>query len=166
VRIVKSGKIIQTTILLFLGLLASGCDSFHAISRSAQVNQLPTKETIEAAVRNVPGVKGIRYQRIDPQPTRSPWLGPWGKTIQRPSYDAIYYYSDHASGWVELQENEKGDKFITLYFGTIGSIPPASVIQTVDLMDQVYASLRQNITNLPPESEMNENYIRLKKPGA
>src|SRR5208282_4132985 len=108
--------------------------------------------------------KGIHYYDVHPE-AEQPCCWPLMKKVQPPSYYEFSYYSDRvAVGNIAILENTRGEKIVQLQYGAWGKIQPADVVQILNLMDKVYASLRNQMTNLPPETEMREDFFRVKKP--
>ena len=145
--------------LIAFGLLTVGCDTFSGVSRSVRLQQLPPRNSVETALRDVPEVS-FEYHEVRPHTEWSLYEG----VIRNPPYEQFCYHSPSAGGVLEIQQTEKGEKILRLYCLWINYRPPWPVIeQTQGLMDEVYASLRKRIPELPPPADVNEHLMHVRK---
>jgi len=82
------------------------------VTRTVHVQQLPTKEVVEKALRDVPEIKGIHYYDVHPE-AEQPCCWPLMKKVQPPSHYEFSYYSDRvAVGNIAILENTRGEKIV------------------------------------------------------
>jgi len=146
-------------LVLLLSLLA-GCDSVSGVNRSVTLHRLPSRASVEAALRAVPEIEHVGYQQIKPTTVLSTAEG----VIHDPPYDMFTYLGDGTGGTVVVRETEKGSKTLELSYLKIGgSLPRSFINRTRTLMDRVYTSLRSHAPEIPPATEVHEDLIRVRE---
>jgi hypothetical protein len=140
-------------------MFLTGCDPASGVLRTARLNGLPPTASVRAALDAVPEVQEVRYRKIEPTAAWSLYEG----MIHDPPYDQFSYRGSGASGTLEVQETENGEKELRLYYVEIGvRLSRDFVDRTRALMDKVYASLLAHIPELPPASQVHEELIRVR----
>ena len=126
---------------VLLLVLASGCDPATGVIRTVKLPKVPSNQTVESALRDVPEAKNFDHETVRGADT---WFTRDGMLT------------------LELRKarNEKG--ILELRYLHFGSSTLGELEGPRRLMDEVYASLRRQAPGLPPPTEVTEKLIRVR----
>jgi len=139
-------------------LIATGCDPITGLVRTVRVKQLPSNESVEAALREVSEIKKIELHQIPERRSFSLLEG----RIREPAYSSFHYLTRNDGGVLDVKETKNGEKIIEIRRIGFGSTPKDVSERNTALMDKIYASLRKHSPDLPSQTNMVEKLIRIR----
>lgn len=145
--------------LIFLMLAASGCDPMTGVVRTIRVKQLPSNESVEAALGEVPEIKKFELHHVPERKAFSVFEG----KIREPAFSKFHYFTRNDMGVLQVKETKNGEKVIELSRISIGSTPKDVSDRNRALMDKIYASLLKHSPDLPAGTNMVEKLIRVRE---
>ncbi len=152
-------KRINTFTLFVLAIApTSGCDPITGVERTVQVKQLPSKASVEAALRDVPEIKRVEFYQV---PERRAFSVLEGK-IREPAFYGFYFFAENDFGRFEVKQTKKGVNMIEFKPIGIGTTPRDVAERNRLLLDKVYASLLKHSPGLPSQTNMVEKLIRIR----
>jgi hypothetical protein len=143
---------------ILLILFATGCDPMTGVVRTVRVKQLPSNESVEAALRDVSEITKIELHQI---PERKAFSVLEGKILE-PAYSQFDYFTRNDGGILEVKVTKDGAKVVELRRISLGSTPRDVCDRNRILMDKIYASLRKHSPDLPPQIDTAEKLIRIR----
>lgn len=145
-----------TRFTLLIGcLIVIGCAPAYYLERTVNLGTMPSKEAIEAALREVPEIQPVedRPKQNEGQQVRLEG------TLAKRAGDAADSGAGNGTLAVRLwQSPEYGNEMRLSRRWQYFEPKPIEVEWTRGVMDNVYASLRKHMPELPPASEVHERY--------
>jgi hypothetical protein len=136
--------------------LIGGCDSLYEVKRTIALKALIDEARIKEALRDVPAIHDLRSERVVPAKAV---IGP-----QDLPFYQLTYWSGGVFGVIEVRENLEGEKTLTLYRAWINKRPSRiEVASTRAAFDEVYRAIRKRVPEIPPEDEVKEEFLGIKK---
>lgn len=121
-RTISRASQIRACACIIAAVAMSGCDSSYGLTRTAEIQSMPSSDCVLHAIESAPGVTGVQRQK--PEDSRS-LLGPVHSVS-----NFTYHGSEgsHIRGALQLIERDNGEMHLTQSLVAINVAPPQDEI--------------------------------------
>lgn len=148
-------SLLAVALVSLLGLTA--CATSRGVQRAVRLPARLPVETVEAAIKDVPGTELARYRRLPSN------IGYGRIEFENYATDQFQFISEsrRADGVIEVGGNDREGLRLRMYcvWGS-GNVPPEQIEATRKLMDDIYAALQRRAPNLVPPRERVQEELR------